>query len=874
MEAPRLLGGVQRVAYCRREGLPYPIWVRLCGLELEALYGIEEGITRGLWPKSSPTDSKGKKPSGRHRSGDVGAISSVGMRPPRGYQAIEESFYIIPSTPSPTNYYSFYTKTDATILSAGYAFETSFSEAHGGWHDIDHCTALRHAIQDLIYQGLVNLGQPSVTTNPLHAHSIYAMPPPPGDIHHIDLIEDDSFHTLQFDLRGGVVPIDSTTPLVIRCQDTFVPFILWPKDDDLDRRDIQIVTHSGRIAQSPPLAFWPFEGTVFHEEVRERMIRIETTTTVEGLIHMMTTGRATCIVFLDVDLPPEGLDHVHPLYITVGCSGHRVPSALLERLNPKRRPWIHRAGAIPSSLHLKVKFIHDGQIIMGPNEFIAAIDHDTMFGLGFILTEADYRYMARLRKEKLSDGAPDTSVSMVITSSLDRASLLSLCFPYEVTDDGVVVDPIEMIDGVVSHDEYRDEMKMMTMSQITNIVQLQLVSPFDMFGVSTTEVVEESQTILVPELLKDDGSLFEGTVSHISISVPYSPIPQIFDVDDEIVQPNSDRDSFDHDSDPIDEKVSPATDERHRLIHLLRSYLDVFAWSYEDMVKEEIQNQLSVGFISVVEYPKWLANVVPISKKDGKVRVCVDFRDLNKASTKDDFPLPHIDLLVDSTIGHSILSFMDEFSGYNQILMALKDMEKTTFITEWGTYYYRLRPNPKKCTFGVTSGKLLGHMVNEQGIEVDPNKIKVILDMPVSKIEKEIEGFLGRLQYISRFIARLIRHIVSHAKTSTSSVFVSFRHGLGMRLRHYMTRVFNALDIPPGSVEILIWQKSIKGSIISDHLASLPTSEDRPVDDDFPDEKFVAKTSLSGWCMYFNGAANQLGYEIGVLLVSLKVIIF
>ena len=138
-----------------------------------------------------------------------------------------------------------------------------------------------------------------MTTNPLPAHSIYAMPPLPGDIHHIDLIEDDSihmlswdegllelivlhessevdgvfigfsgFHTLQFDLRGGVVPVNSTTPLVIRCQDTFVPFILWPKDDDLDRRDIQIVTRSGRIAQSPPLAFWPFEGTVFHEEVR------------------------------------------------------------------------------------------------------------------------------------------------------------------------------------------------------------------------------------------------------------------------------------------------------------------------------------------------------------------------------------------------------------------------------------------------------------------------------------------------------------------------------------------------------------------------------------------------------------------------------
>ena len=58
------------------------------------------------------------------------------------------------------------------------------------------------------------------------------------------------------------------------------------------------------------------------------------------------------------------------------------------------------------------------------------------------------------------------------------------------------------------------------------------------------------------------------------------------------------------------------------------------------------------------------ANVVPVPKKDCKIRVCVGFRDLNKASPKDDFPLPHIDMLVDSTIGHSILSFKDGFSGY------------------------------------------------------------------------------------------------------------------------------------------------------------------------------------------------------------------
>ena len=85
----------------------------------------------------------------------------------------------------------------------------------------------------------------------------------------------------------------------------------------------------------------------------------------------------------------------------------------------------------------------------------------------------------------------------------------------------------------------------------------------------------------------------------------------------------------------------------------------------------------------MVEYPEWLANVVPTPKKNDKVRVCVDFRDLNKASPKDDFPLPHIDMLVGSMAGHSMLSFMDRFSGYNQILMAPKDMEKTSFITEW-----------------------------------------------------------------------------------------------------------------------------------------------------------------------------------------------
>ena len=68
---------------------------------------------------------------------------------------------------------------------------------------------------------------------------------------------------------------------------------------------------------------------------------------------------------------------------------------------------------------------------------------------------------------------------------------------------------------------------------------------------------------------------------------------------------------------------------------------------------------------------------------------------------------------------------------------------------------YSLKLSAQKCTFGVTTRKLLGFLMSDRGVEVDPSKIKAILDMPPPKSEKEIRGFLGQLQYISRFIAKL-----------------------------------------------------------------------------------------------------------------------
>ena len=98
-------------------------------------------------------------------------------------------------------------------------------------------------------------------------------------------------------------------------------------------------------------------------------------------------------------------------------------------------------------------------------------------------------------------------------------------------------------------------------------------------------------------------------------------------------------------------------------------------------IKEEVKKQFNASFLAIDWYPEWVANIVPIPKKDGKVRTCVDYRDLNWASPKHNFPLSQIDILVDNTANFALFSFMDGFSGYNQIKMAPEDMEKTTFIT-------------------------------------------------------------------------------------------------------------------------------------------------------------------------------------------------
>ncbi|CAM8903253.1 unnamed protein product [Rhodiola kirilowii] len=168
-------------------------------------------------------------------------------------------------------------------------------------------------------------------------------------------------------------------------------------------------------------------------------------------------------------------------------------------------------------------------------------------------------------------------------------------------------------------------------------------------------------------------------------------------------------------------------EEEEQYLKLLAEYKDVFAWNYTEMpglnpkialhrlaikrgvgpkkqsqqrfrpelvpeIEKEVNKLIDADFIREVKYPTWIANIVPVRKKNGQLRVCVDFRDLNEACPKDDFPLPVTELMIDATTGHEALSFMDCTVGYNQIHMAPEDQDATAFRTSKEIFCYKVMP--------------------------------------------------------------------------------------------------------------------------------------------------------------------------------------
>jgi hypothetical protein len=273
----------------------------------------------------------------------------------------------------------------------------------------------------------------------------------------------------------------------------------------------------------------------------------------------------------------------------------------------------------------------------------------------------------------------------------------------------------------------------------------------------------------------------------------------------------------------IDASCSPEEINVYRA--LFKEFHDIFAWSYEEMpgidpniviheiktypgakpvrqnlcpvhprkvvaIKMEVEKLLKECFIYPVPLTDWVSNIIPVNKKQGTIRVCVDYHDINRAFPKDNYLTPFVDQIVDDCADSEIFSFMDGFSGYNQINILPSDQHKTTFIFPWGTFAYKKLPfglknasatfqramsytfhdikhivqpylddlpahsmrcqdhlahlcviflrcwfyniflNPHKCVFCVESGRLLGFIVSKQGIYVDPLNIEAIVNFP------------------------------------------------------------------------------------------------------------------------------------------------
>jgi hypothetical protein len=110
------------------------------------------------------------------------------------------------------------------------------------------------------------------------------------------------------------------------------------------------------------------------------------------------------------------------------------------------------------------------------------------------------------------------------------------------------------------------------------------------------------------------------------------------------------------------------------------------------MIEKKVKKLLDAKIIIPLRYSTWVANLVPIRKKNGEIRLCVDFQNLNRASLKDNYPLPKMDHVLEKVIGENRISMIDGFSGYNQIIVHDDDKEKTAFTTPWGTFMYDKMP--------------------------------------------------------------------------------------------------------------------------------------------------------------------------------------
>ncbi len=233
----------------------------------------------------------------------------------------------------------------------------------------------------------------------------------------------------------------------------------------------------------------------------------------------------------------------------------------------------------------------------------------------------------------------------------------------------------------------------------------------------------------------------------------------------------------------------------------------------QEFIQEEVERMLKAGIVRPAKESSWATNVVVVEKKNGKMRLCVDYRDLNKITKKDKYPLPNIQETLDSFHGAKWFTTLDLACGYWQLLMAAGDIEKTSFITNRGHYQFvrmpfgltnapaafqrlmdkvlkaemgrfvqvylddiviysktweehlqhiecvikrlekaGLKMGRPKCFFAQKEIEFLGHIVSEKGIGTSPRLVEKIKNWPTPESKTDARRFIGLVGYYRNFI--------------------------------------------------------------------------------------------------------------------------
>ena len=231
------------------------------------------------------------------------------------------------------------------------------------------------------------------------------------------------------------------------------------------------------------------------------------------------------------------------------------------------------------------------------------------------------------------------------------------------------------------------------------------------------------------------------------------------------------------------------------------------------LIEREVKNLFEAKIIVTLRHSRWLTNVVPVRKKNGEIGICIDFKNLNKVSLKDYYPLPKMDHILQKVVGPQRMSMLDGFSGYSQVLVHPNDQDKTIFTTPWGTFMYSKMPfglmnvgatfqramdiafseekdkfvviyldditvysktdekhlqhlervflkcikfgislNPKKSHFALEEGKIIGHTISNDGIRIDPARVEAMGQTTLPRNKKEVQSFIGKVKFLRRFI--------------------------------------------------------------------------------------------------------------------------